>query len=587
MKHLEIKKYVLIYLLAIVLLILNKAISATAPLILPIIVDGAILGNDLQDSLMLRFISKFFVIEQGLYSILILSLIMLFFSIFAVFLAYITDILNVVATENIIKKLRCSLQAHIDRFTYEHYTKQDTGDLLQRCTSNVEIIKKTLSHFAIHGLGIIFSICYIITLMMMQSVKMTLISSFSIPIIFIFSLSFFIYIKKRDNIAYKKEALMMQVAQENLTGMRVVKAFSMQDYEIKKFEEKSKSYRDENLKINFSHALLWSINDAIASAQIMFVVLYGSYLAYIGELSVGQVVLFSQYVVMLIFPVRHLGRIVSNIASLTVSIKRIKEVLNAPKEDISTSGNITKLQGDLSFENISFSYPSSKEKEVLKNVSFTVKEGQMLGIIGMTGSGKTSLMYLLERLYSPNKGKIAIGEKDISNVSLNMLRDHIGIVLQEPFLYSKTIKENIRLSNPSSSDDAVIEVAKQASFHKDIMEFEDGYDTIVGENGITLSGGQKQRLAIARTLLRNPKVIIFDDSLSSVDTTTDAQIRASIEKIRGKKIIIVISHRLSSVMNADKIIVLENGHIIEEGTHSELLSKNGIYKHIYEIQNNI
>lgn len=587
MKHLEIKKYVLIYLLAIVLLILNKAISATAPLILPIIVDGAILGNDLQDSLMLRFISKFFVIEQGLYSILILSLIMLFFSIFAVFLAYITDILNVVATENIIKKLRCSLQDHIDRFTYEHYTKQDTGDLLQRCTSNVEIIKKTLSHFAIHGLGIIFSICYIITLMMMQSVKMTLISSFSIPIIFIFSLSFFIYIKKRDNIAYKKEALMMQIAQENLTGMRVVKAFSMQDYEIKKFEEKSKSYRDENLKINFSHALLWSINDAIASAQIMFVVLYGSYLAYIGELSIGQVVLFSQYVVMLIFPVRHLGRIVSNIASLTVSIKRIREVLNAPKEDISTSGNITKLQGDLSFENISFSYPSSKEKEVLKNVSFTVKEGQMFGIIGMTGSGKTSLMYLLERLYSPNKGKIAIGEKDISNVSLNMLRDHIGIVLQEPFLYSKTIKENIRLSNPSSSDDAVIEVAKQASFHKDIMEFEDGYDTIVGENGITLSGGQKQRLAIARTLLRNPKVIIFDDSLSSVDTTTDAQIRASIEKIRGKKILIVISHRLSSVMNADKIIVLENGHIIEEGTHSELLSKNGIYKHIYEIQNNI
>ena len=587
MKHFEIKKYVLIYLLAIVLLILNKAISATAPLILPIIVDGAILGNDLQDSLMLRFISKFFVIEQGLYSILILSLIMLFFSIFAVFLAYITDILNVVATENIIKKLRCSLQAHIGRFTYEHYTKQDTGDLLQRCTSNVEIIKKTLSHFAIHGLGIIFSICYIITLMMMQSVKMTLISSFSIPIIFIFSLSFFIYIKKRDNIAYKKEALMMQVAQENLTGMRVVKAFSMQDYEIKKFEEKSKSYRDENLKINFSHALLWSINDAIASAQIMFVVLYGSYLAYIGELSIGQVVLFSQYVVMLIFPVRHLGRIVSNIASLTVSIKRIREVLNAPKEDISTSGNITKLQGDLSFENISFSYPSSKEKEVLKNVSFTVKEGQMFGIIGMTGSGKTSLMYLLERLYSPNKGKIAIGEKDISNVSLNMLRDHIGIVLQEPFLYSKTIKENIRLSNPSSSDDAVIEVAKQASFHKDIMEFEDGYDTIVGENGITLSGGQKQRLAIARTLLRNPKVIIFDDSLSSVDTTTDAQIRASIEKIRGKKILIVISHRLSSVMNADKIIVLENGHIIEEGTHSELLSKNGIYKHIYEIQNNI
>ena len=587
MKHLSIKKYIIIYLLAIALLLLTQAISATVPLILPIIVDGAILGNKVQDSLIFRIISKFFVIEKGVPSILILSIIMLFFSILAMSLSYITDLLNAIATENIIKKLRCSLHAHIARFTYQHYTKQETGDLLQRCTSNVETIRKTLSHFAIHGLGIIFSICYIIFLMMMQSVRMTLISSFSVPIIFIFSLSFFIYIKKRDSIAYKKEALMMQVAQENLTGVRVVKAFSMQDYEMKKFEEKSQNYRNENLKINFSHALLWSINDAIASAQIMFVVLYGSYLAYLGELSVGQVVLFSRYVVMLIFPVRHLGRIVSNVASLTVSIRRIKEVLKAPQEDILPNNNIEELQGDLKFRNVCFSYPSSKEKEVLKNVSFTVKEGEMLGIIGMTGSGKTSLMYLLERLYSPNEGKITIGEKDISQIDLNTLRRHVGIVLQEPFLYSKTIKENIRLSSPSSSDDDVMEVSKEAAIHKDIMEFEDDYETIVGENGITLSGGQKQRLAIARTLLRDPKIIVFDDSLSSVDTTTDAQIRASIAKIRGKKILIVISHRLSSVMNADKIIVLEKGHIIEEGTHSELLAKNGSYKHIYEIQNAI
>ncbi len=583
----SIKKYVIIYLFAIVFLLLNKAISATIPLILPIIVDGAILGNKVQNSLMFRFISLFMVVEKGFASILALSAIMLFFAILAFSLAYITDILNAIATENIIKNLRTSIHSHITRFTYEHYSKQETGDLIQRCTSNVETIRRTLSHFAIHGFGIIFSICYIIVLMMMQSVKMTIISSFSVPIIFIVSLSFFMYIKKRDSIAYKKEALMMQVAQENLTGVRVVKAFSMQDYEIKKFEEKSMDYRNENLKINLSHALLWSINDAIASAQIMFVILYGSYLAYLGELSVGQVVLFSQYVVMLVFPVRHLGRIVSNIASLTVSIKRIKEVLNAPEENISISENKKNVLGDLSFNNVSFAYPSSKEKEVLKNISFNIKEGEMLGIIGMTGSGKTSLMYLLERLYSPNEGNIMIGEDDISKIDLTTLRNHIGIVLQEPFLYSKTIKENIRLGNPNSSDDEVMEASKEASLHKDVMEFENGYDTIVGENGITLSGGQKQRLAIARTLLKDTKIIIFDDSLSSVDTTTDAEIRASISKIRGKKILIIISHRLSSVMDADKIIVLEKGHIVEEGTHSELLSKNGSYRRIYEIQNAI
>jgi len=587
MTNSSIKKYVIIYLLAILLLLLNKAISATVPLITPIIIDGAILGGKVHDSLIFRFISSFIVIEKSITSILILSLIMLFFILFAVFLSFITDILNAIATENIIKQLRNSLHAHIGRFTYEHYTKQETGDLIQRCTSNVETIKRTISHFAIHGFGIIFSICYIITLMMMQSIKMTLVSSFTVPIIFITSLLFFIYIKKQENVAYKKEALMTQVAQENLTGVRVVKAFSMQDYEIKKFEEKSKNYRNANLKILLSYAFLWSINDAVILAQVMFVTIYGSYLAYLGELSPGQVVLFSQYVVMLVFPVKHLGRIVSNVASLSVSIKRIKEVLNAPIEEFSINKNEKKIKGDLVFNNVCFSYPSSKEKEVLKNISFNIKEGEMLGIIGMTGSGKTSLMYLLERLYKPNKGKITIGGEDISRMDLSTLRHHIGIVLQEPFLYSKTIKENIMLSNPHSSDDDVIEVAKEASLNKDIMEFEKGYETLVGENGITLSGGQKQRLAIARTLLTNAKIIVFDDSLSSVDTITDAQIRASIAKIREKKILIVISHRLSSVMDANKIIVLDKGEIVEEGTHDELLAKDGNYKRIYEIQNAI
>lgn len=366
MRHSGIKKYIVIYLLAIALLLLNKAISATIPLVIPIVVDGAILGNKVQDSLMFRFISSFVVIEKGFSSILILSSIMLFFSIFALFLAYITDILNAVATENIIEKLRNSLHAHIARFTYEHYTKQETGDLIQRCTSNVETIRRTLSHFAIHGIGIIFSICYIITLMMMQSIKMTLISSFSLPVIFLFSSLFFIYIKKQANVAYKKEALMMQVAQENLTGVRVVKAFSMQDYEIKKFEEKSKDYRNANLKINLLHAFFWAINDFLISAQVMFVILYGSYLAYLGKLSVGQVVLFSQYVVMLVFPMRHLGRIVSNIANLSVSIKRIRDVLNAPEEVFCGNENKKELKGDLSFNNVSFSYPSSKEKKCLK-----------------------------------------------------------------------------------------------------------------------------------------------------------------------------------------------------------------------------
>ena len=583
----NLKKYIIFYIIAVILLLLQQVLLAESPLILNIMIDGAVLGKACNSGHTLTILSWFVNIEKGFSSILILTLIILIFYIFAFLFAYLSDLLTSIATENIVDYLRCSLHKSIQRFTYEHYTTNtESGDLLQRCTTNVDIIKNTLSHFFIKGMGIIFSICYIFTIMLSQNVKMTLFSSCTVPIIFISSLIFFVYIKKQNELLYKKEAYMTEVVRENLAGVRVVKAFSMQNYEMEKFNKASLGYRNATLKIKTVEAFFWGWCDAITFAQIMFVSLYGSYLAFLGEMTVGQVVAFSQYVVMLVYPVRHLGRIVSNVGRLSVSIKRIREVLHAPKEDYEKKNDERLPVEKVTLSHVCFAYPSSTQN-VLDDVSFEIKKGQILGIMGMTGSGKTTLMYLLERLYPCKEGIIKIDDIDISHIPLGNLRECIGIVLQEPFLYSKTIKENIRISCQWATDDEVIEASKKASLHKDIINMDKGYDTVVGENGITLSGGQKQRLAIARTLLKNTPIIIFDDSLSSVDTATDAEIRWSISQMRENKILIIISHRASSVSEADKIIVLDKGRISQEGTSLDLLLQEGAYKRIYELQNSI
>jgi len=589
-----------IYILAIALMLFKEMLVISVPLLMNIMIDGAVLGKELPPSLALSFVSLFTRIEKGSASILFLSFIMLLFYLAGMLSQYFGDIFNAVATEQIIKRLRDAVHRAIMRFSAQHYLACETGDLIQRCTTNIDTIRRTLNHFCVKSVAIVFSVGYIFSIMWSQSVKMALFSSIAIPIVFISSFCFFIYIKKKNDIFYEKEAQMTEAAQECLGGMRVVKAFSTQEFEMARFEKMSYLSKQANDKINLSDSLFWSFLDTLTFVQTIFVTLYASYLAYLGQLTVGQVVAFSQYVVMLISPIGHLGRILSNFGSLAVSIRRIKEVLNAPQEALDYEEDLPLLSGKVSFEHVSFAYPvlaSNKhsekhnergckrcEKEVLHDVSFSVEEGEVLGIMGKTGAGKTSIVYLLTQLYCQNTGLITIGGKDIREVPLRQLRSSIAVVLQEPFLYSISIKENIRLSAPCASDEEVIEVAKKAALHEDVMQLKDGYETIVGENGITLSGGQKQRLSIARTLLKKANIIVFDDSLSSVDSATDAKIRSAIRNMRGQKILIVISHRISSIMDADKIIVLEEGRVIEAGRHDELLQKSGVYKKVFDMQ---
>ncbi len=574
------------YFFALALLLLKQVLLGLTPLILNIMIDAAVLGRQVGGGVLFGVLSRFVSIEEGFNSILILSLIMLAFSLIAAGLSYFSDFLRSIATETIVSDLRERLHMSIQRFTYAHYTKEESGELLQRCTSNVATIKQTLSQFLIQGITIIFLICYIFAIMLSQNVKMTLFSFFILPVIFIFSMFFFSKIKKAEELSYKKEAYITGILNDNLHGVRVVKAFSMQNYEKEKFEKASLEYYKTDLKLTNLNAVFWGVNNTITSTQFLFVVLYGSYLAFLGEMTVGQVSAFCQYVVMLVSVVRSLGMTISNMGRFYVSIKRVREILNGPKENIDQKQVLPFHRGSLAFKNVSFTYPSS-EKKVLDDVSFEAREGQMLGIMGMTGSGKTTLMYLLEHLYDCGEGKIEIGGVDIAGMELHELRQHVSIVLQEPFLYSKTIKENIKEACPFATDEEVIEVSKKACLHKDVMEMEAGYETIVGENGITLSGGQKQRLAIARTLLRDSPIIVFDDSLSSVDVATDAQIRAGIAQIRKDKILIVISHRISSIMEADKIIVMDGGRVVQEGVHKDLILQEGVYKRVYDLQNSI
>ena len=377
---------------------------------------------------------------------------------------------------------------------------------------------------------------------------------------------------------------MTTAIQENLTGIRVVKAFTRHQYEIEKFIKRSERYRNQNLRINNSFAAFWAFSDSLSIAQVFGIILYGSLLAYRNEITAGDLVAFISYTGMLIWPVRRLGRIISNIGKSFVSANRIEAILNEKAEDIFPTNEKPEITGNIVFDSVSFSYPETQNQKILDNVSFSIKSGQTLAILGPTGSGKSSLVHLLARLYEYDSGSIKIDGKELNTIDKGWIRSQVGLILQEPFLYARTVMENIKLAVPDVSDSSARHFSKVAFLDEEINKFEKGYETLVGERGVSLSGGQKQRLAIARTLIKNSPVIIFDDSLSAVDTQTDISIRSALKEEKGNKTMIIISHRISTICDADNIIVLENGKISQEGTHEQLIAQKGLYKRIYDIQ---
>ncbi|NLG23824.1 MAG: ABC transporter ATP-binding protein, partial [Clostridiales bacterium] len=366
------------------------------------------------------------------------------------------------------------------------------------------------------------------------------------------------------------------------TGVRVVRAFGRQAHEVEKFAAANDDLLKKSRKLTDLLSLYWSSSDLMSMAQTGTSLIYGVALAARGDLTVGQLTVFVTYVNMMVWPIRNLGRILSDMGKSLVSLERIDEVLRQKSETDDEGATCPPIDRDIEFVDVGFEY--EENNPVLRGVSFTVKRGQTVAILGATGTGKSTLMHLMQRLYDVKRGEIKIGGVNINAIQKKYLRSRIGLVLQEPFLYSRSVRDNVRIARPNAPDDQVFDAARVAAAHDFIGDFEKGYDTMVGERGVTLSGGQKQRVAIARTLIKDSDILIFDDSLSAVDTETDAAIRDALREKREGTTTFIISHRLTTLSEADFIVVLEEGRVGQIGTHEQLIHQEGLYKRIYQIQ---
>lgn len=492
---------------------------------------------------------------------------------------------SAIASEAIARKIKDMVFDHLQYLPYDYHVKAKTGDLIQRCTSDVETIRRFLAVQMVEVGRALFMLFFALSFMLPMSVKMTLVSLSLVPFIFVFAIVFFIKVKVAFQASDEAEGSLSTVLQENLTGVRVVRAFARQKYEVDKFDKKSVDFRDLTYKLIRLLALYWSTSDFLSLTQIIAVTVLGTYWAAQGIITLGTLLAFTTYVGMLLWPVRQLGRVLTDMGKALVSIGRIQEILDEPIEDLDEGISLEKIEGNIEFENVSFHYDEGHP--ILENVSFKVKNGQTVAILGPTGSGKSTLVSLLPRLYDNQSGSVKIDGIDVKKISKRSLRENIGIVLQEPFLFSKTLKDNIGMASADVQDQAIFQAAQIASVHDVIKSFEDGYDTAVGEKGVTLSGGQKQRVAIARTIINGSPILIFDDSLSAVDTETDAAIRRRLKKLENKATTFIISHRLATLAEADIILVLEHGKIVQQGTHLELINQEGLYKRVWAIQNSL
>ena len=493
--------------------------------------------------------------------------------------------LSAVASEDIAKNMRNQLYEHIQHLPFSYHVNSQTGDMIQRCTSDVETLRRFLAIQLVEVTNTIGMIIIALLLLFQRNVEITVYSLILIPPLFAFAFLFYKRVIRQFRKSDESEGVMSTVLQENLSGMRVVRAFGMQQKEVEKFDTASLDLRKKNFGLLESLALYWSIGDILSLAQSAVTLIICIVFAIQGKITIGTLFVFTSYIGMLLFPIRQLGRILSDAGKAKVSLERLNEILHSPREPEEPQALFSPIDQDIVFENVSFWYKEGNK--VLDNLSFTIPAGKTVALLGPTGSGKSTMVALLQRLYAPKEGRITIGGVDIQQIDRTHLRNRVGLILQEPFLYSKTIKQNIGIAFKDPAEQAITDAATIASAHEFILESANGYDTIVGERGVTLSGGQKQRIAIARTLLKQSDVLIFDDSLSAVDTQTDMAIRQALSDKTDQLTTIIISHRLTTLSAADTIFVLEKGRVSAQGTHEQLLETSDLYKRIYGIQTSL
>lgn len=493
--------------------------------------------------------------------------------------SYANNYLNSYGNQTLIKNMRNGLFSHVQRLPLSRQTMTSTGDIIQRCTSDVWNLSNFIANQMVSLFRIVITMVISVVFMFTINAPLAGVSLALIALILTVSMLFRRVMEKRFKACDEQEGVLSACAQENLTGVRVVRAFGKERYERDKFEKQNEYYTGLWVKTGKVTASYWACTEFLNTLQMLILIVFGTVLCINGGLTAGGLIAFISYNAMLVTPLRELGRIISQMSRAGVALSRICEVMKSPAEELGEYEGV--LSGDIVFKNVSFGYGGNG---VLKNINLTIPQGSVLGITGETGSGKSTLVSLISRLYEPDEGDIYIGGKNLKDIPLATLRANVGLVLQEGYIYSRTAGENISIAADSATEEDIISASKTACLHGNISGFANGYDTTVGERGVTLSGGQRQRLAIARTLMRKVPIMIFDDSLSAVDSRTDAEIRANLKSAFKGATVIIVSHRLSTVADADNVIVLDGGRIAESGTSDELIKKNGIYAGIYAMQ---
>ncbi len=489
--------------------------------------------------------------------------------------------------EGITRRLRDYLYDHIQRLSFTYHDKMQTGDLLQRATSDVDAIRRFFADQAIESGRVVMLFVVNFAAIFYINWQLALISVIVIPPVLVVSYFFFQLVEKRYEAYQNQEALLSTTVQENLSGVRVVKAFARQEYETKKFDKINWGKYTLGKKLLITHATFWPVTDLICGAQMIGGFAFAGLMTIRGEITLGDYLAYAGLVIWIIWPMRNLGRLIVQMSTGLVSLGRVGEVIKAEREPHSSSDYqpTQPLRGELIFSHVNFHYEGTDEL-VLKDISFHCKPGQRIALLGPTGSGKSSLVNLLPRFYEYSDGRILLDDVELNHYARAYLRQQIGIVEQEPFLFSRTLRDNITYGvGRIVTQDEVEEAARAAAIHDVILsKFPAGYDTLIGERGITLSGGQKQRIAIARTLLKDPRILIMDDSTSAVDTETEAQIRQALQNLMRGRTTFIIAHRIQTVMDADLILVFHQGSIVQRGTHQQLVAQDGFYRRIYEAQ---
>ena len=569
--------------------ILCAGIMALADMITPqiirVAVDNVISGNPMNDgTLAARLVARAGGTEYLHANLWILAAAVVAVALVKVASQYSFRVCNTRANETFVKTARDALFSHIERLPFSWHMQNKTGDIIQRCTSDLDTIKRFISDQMTNIFRIVILLALSMAFMLSMNPVLTVIVLAPAPLVILYSVHFHHGIRRGFRDCDEAEGKLSAMVQENLTGVRVVRAFGRERYERDRFHEHNEHYTGLWVKMDRLMSRFWSTSDLISYAQAMLVVVFGAVFCIKGKMTSGEYIAFISYNGMLTWPIRQLGRMISDLSKAGVSLERLRYIMESEEEHDKPGACAPDLNGDIAFEHVNFAYEGCPL--MLHDINFTMKAGTTLGILGGTGSGKSTMMLLLDRLYDlpAGNGRITIGGVDIADMQAEHLRRNIGIVLQEPYLFSRTLGENIGIAKEEITLTEIREAARAACLEETVDSFTNGFETFVGERGVTLSGGQKQRAAIARMLTQSTPIMIFDDSLSAVDTETDAKIRKAIENRFGSASIILISHRITTLQKADQILVLDHGRIVEHGTHDELKRAGGIYQQIYQIQ---